>query len=309
MRNYIKPLLLSLPFVHYGAAAPPFTPSGGLGTNSTPPKYVPMSDFDFQSLNLALNQEWIELDLFHNGLARFSSEEFEAAGITPEDQFLIQKMADQEVGHATMLSNILQGAGAKPCNYTYPFNTVREFVDFSQKLTRWGEAGVYGFIEHLDSRAAASLLVQSITVEARQQLIFRQFEGLFPTPESFETGLTQSMAWTLLAPYLTSCPEENPRIEWQNFPGLNVTNAYPLDNSSVAALSTNRTALSVPGQNITLAWEAPGKTVGYDGKYTTNTTAGPPLVNYLTFPLYSLVDLEYLVCRLDFTIEYHFHPS
>ena len=50
------------------------------------------------------------------------------------------------------------------------------------QLTRFGESGVYGFLEHLDSRAAAELLLQSITTEARQQMIFRQFEGLFPMP-------------------------------------------------------------------------------------------------------------------------------
>jgi hypothetical protein len=35
-----------------------------------------------------------ELDLFHYGLARFSEEEFEAAGINAEDRFLIQFMAE-----------------------------------------------------------------------------------------------------------------------------------------------------------------------------------------------------------------------
>jgi len=70
---------------------------------------VPLSNFDFQSLvritystssikllsnihNLALNQEWIELDLFHLGLAIFSDEEFEAWNITAEDRYLIQFM-------------------------------------------------------------------------------------------------------------------------------------------------------------------------------------------------------------------------
>ncbi|EEB89332.1 hypothetical protein MPER_12580, partial [Moniliophthora perniciosa FA553] len=72
-----------------------------------------MSDFDFQSINLALNQEWIELDLFHYGLARFSAEEFEAAGLNAEDRHLIQYMADQEVGHAIALSNILGPNAAK----------------------------------------------------------------------------------------------------------------------------------------------------------------------------------------------------
>jgi hypothetical protein len=85
----------------------PYQPAGGQGTNGTLPYYHPLSDFDYESLTLALYQEWIELDLFHNGLARFSVADFEAAGLTAEDRFLIQFMADQEIGHATLLSNIL----------------------------------------------------------------------------------------------------------------------------------------------------------------------------------------------------------
>ncbi|KAF5341905.1 hypothetical protein D9611_001971 [Ephemerocybe angulata] len=269
------------------APAPmPYTPEGGLGTNSTPPEYIPLSDFDFQSLNLALNQEWIELDLFHYGLARFSDEDFEAVGMTAEDRYLIQFMAEQELGHATLIGNILQGRGAKQCQYSYDFNTVREFIDFCQKLTRWGESGVYGFLEHLNSRAAATLLLDSITTEARQQMTFRQFEGLFPMPVWFETGITQSMAWTLLAPYIVSCPAENPRIEWQNFPALNITNnpdATPFVNNSIAgedtspAITRNRTQpLSAPGRTVNFTWESPGQTVSYNDSYTTSTSAGAP---------------------------------
>lgn len=57
--------------------------------------------------NLALNQELIELDLFHFGLAKFSVDEFEAAGLDADDRFLIEFMADQEVGHAKALTDIL----------------------------------------------------------------------------------------------------------------------------------------------------------------------------------------------------------
>ncbi|KJA16414.1 hypothetical protein HYPSUDRAFT_147726 [Hypholoma sublateritium FD-334 SS-4] len=268
-------------------SAAPYTPSGGLGTNSTPPVYQPLSDFDFQSINLALNQEWIELDLFHYGLARFSVAEFEAAGLNAEDRFLIEFMADQEVGHAQLLTNILgPERAAKQCTYRYPFQTVREFVDFCQKLTRFGESGVYGFLEHLDSRASAQLLLQSITTEARQQMIFRQFEGLFPMPVWFEAGITQSMAWTLLAPYIVSCPASNPKIEWQNFPALNITNnpnatAYfnlsVIGNETTPAITHNRSEpLSYPGREVFFTWETPGKQVGYNNSFTTNTTAGDP---------------------------------
>ena len=46
-------------------------------------------------------------------------------------------------------------------------------VTTRQKLTRYGESGVYGFINHIDSRDAAQLLLQSMSTEARQQMIFR----------------------------------------------------------------------------------------------------------------------------------------
>ena len=102
-----------------------FQPSGGLGTNSTPPFYHPLSDFDFQSLvrltclshrstdittqNLALNQQLLELDLFHFGLATFTVQDFEDVQIFEADRFLIQFLADQKVSHATLLSNMIGG--------------------------------------------------------------------------------------------------------------------------------------------------------------------------------------------------------
>ena len=208
-------------------------------------------------------------------------------------------MAEQEVGHAELLTNMLGPAAPIQCNYTYPFTTVREFVDFCQKLTRFGEAGVYGFLGHLNSRESATLLLQSITTEARQQMIFRQFDGLFPMPEYFQTGIPQSWQWTLLAPYISSCPSNITRLAWQNFPALTVVNnPNPARlnatatgfNESISSIDVNETCgeacgpdttqnrtipLSYPGREVYLSWENPGKPVGPDQSYVTNTTAGP----------------------------------
>lgn len=263
---------------------------------------------------MGLYQEWIELDLFHDGLARFSVADFEAAGLTATDRFLIEFMADQEVGHATLLSNILGAQAPVQCTYNYPYTTVREFIDFCQKLTRFGESGVYGFINHLDSREAAQLLLQSITTEARQQMIFRQFDGLFPMPVWFETGVPQSWAWTLLAPYISSCPANQTRLAWQNFPALTVldqpnparinanssgygeatTGSNPLNQTAVPssdsclnstvvgescspAISQNRSIpLSFPGREVYFSWETAGKQVGPNNSYVTSTSAGAP---------------------------------
>lgn len=140
----------------------PFTPAGGdiqdtpicslfsiflsidsILTSRTTDKAV--TNFDFQSLNLALNQELFELDLFTFGLSKFSVEEFEAAGIDAAGRDLIAFMADQEVGHANLLRDILgPDRAALQCTYQYPFTTVGQFIEYSQLVTRVGESGVLG---------------------------------------------------------------------------------------------------------------------------------------------------------------------
>ncbi|KAI1841429.1 hypothetical protein JX265_001503 [Neoarthrinium moseri] len=292
----------------------PYTPGGGQGVNGSAPVYRPQSDFDYESLALALYQEWIELDLFHWGLATFSTEEFEAAGLNAEDRFLLEFMADQEAGHATLLTNILGAQAPVQCTYNYPVTNVQEYIDFSQKLTRFGESGVYGFLPHLDSRESAQLLLQSITTEARQQMIFRQFEGLFPMPVWFEVGIPQSWAWTLLAPYISSCPANQTRLIWQNFPSLNILNqpnparingsnawnettggytntlstkgikegdaclnATDPSEDCGPAITQNRTQpLSYPGRKVHLNWDEPGMALGPNNSYVTSTTVTEP---------------------------------
>ncbi|KAJ4408928.1 hypothetical protein N0V82_009583 [Gnomoniopsis sp. IMI 355080] len=292
----------------------PYTPAGGQGTNGSAPVYRVQSDFDYQSIAVGLYQEWIELDLFHYGLATYSVEDFEAAGLTAEDRFLLQFMAEQEVGHATLLTNMLGPNAPKQCTYNYPSMNVREYIDFSQKLTRWGESGVYGFLNHLDAREVGQLLLQSISTEARQQMIFRQFNGQFPMPVWFETGIPQSWAWTLLAPYISSCPEGTLQLIWQNYPALHILNqpnaaridgadvyndtlgdyANTLSTKDIApeaacvnattvgqncapAITHNRTEpLSYPGREVFLQWETPGQPIGPNNSYVTSTSAGTP---------------------------------
>lgn len=158
-------------------------------------------------------------------------------------------MAEQEIGHVTMVSDILGAAAPQQCQYNYPYTNVQEFIDFCQKLTRFGESGVYGFLAHLDSRESASLLTQSVTTEARQQMIFRQFEGLFPTPVWFEVGVPQSWAWTLLAPYIASCPSNQTRLVWQNFPALKILNQPSLFSGGGKNTTAVNNTVS-PGTNV-----------------------------------------------------------
>ncbi|GAA5979320.1 hypothetical protein JCM5350_006966 [Sporobolomyces pararoseus] len=272
----------------------PYMPAGGLLIRE--PTYTVESNFDFQSLNLALNQELIELDLFHNGLARFTTADFEAAGLNADDRFLIEHMADQEVGHSLALSNILGvDRSAKMCTYQYPYQNVDEFITFCQLLTRFGEAGVHGFLGQLDSRPAAQILLQSITTEARQQMAFRQLQGLPAQPEWFETGLPQSYAWTMLSPFIKSCPSTNPRIEWQNFPALHITNQADVFQGT-PGINSNYTLTSGSGRVVQFSWEEPGKITGYDDLYKTSTVAGEPrfaaFINQLNVSYAPLINIS-----------------
>ncbi|EST10013.1 hypothetical protein PSEUBRA_000414 [Kalmanozyma brasiliensis GHG001] len=266
------------------------------------PTYQVFSNFDFQSIALALHQEYIELDLFNYGLVKFSDADYDAAGIDAEDRHLIRHFAQQEIGHAVALSNMLGPNAPKMCSYRYDFQTVPEFIDFSQRLTKWGESGVYGFLNLLDNRASAQILLQSITTEARQQFAFRQFEGLFPVPEWFETGIPQSWAWTLLSPWIVSCPKENKPIAFEIYPALNWTNQPDAIAAGQAAggpsISNNVTALTSEGQENTFQWDYPGKTQGpYQQTTTTHTSGVPKFAAYVSqfnvtyAPLYD-VDMD-----------------
>ncbi|EEH07482.1 conserved hypothetical protein [Histoplasma capsulatum G186AR] len=273
----------------------PYVPAGGLGTNGTMPVYNARSDYDFQSLALVLYFKWIEVDLFNYGLSRFSEADFQMANLTSEDRYLVRFMGRQAIGGATMLSNILGRAAPKQCNYNYPnFTDVREWLDFSQKLTRTNEAGVYGMLPHLNSRAAASMLLRSVAVAARQHVIFRQFLGLFPMPEWFEVGIPQSWAWSLLSPYIASCPGNQTRLAWQNFPALRVvsqpnpfrTDGSAADNETLGAWlnSANDTAIPPPQRcNATTNGNATA-----NGTTTVNATGvecGPAITRNRSIPL------------------------
>ncbi|KAH8766654.1 hypothetical protein F5883DRAFT_714797 [Diaporthe sp. PMI_573] len=212
---------------------------------------------------------------------------------------LYRVQSDFDYQSIAVACNMLGHNAPKQCSYNYPSMNVREYVDFSQKLARWGESGVYGFLNHFDSR---------------EQMIFRQFNGQFPIPVWFEVGIPQSWAWTLLAPYISSCPEGTQQLIWQNFPALNILNqpnparingadvwnetrggyANTLSTDDIEpedacadsdvigencspAITHNRTApLSYPGRQVFLQWEESGQAVDPNNSYVTSTSAGVP---------------------------------
>lgn len=52
----------------------------------------------------------------------------------------------------------------------------------SLRLTRWGESSVYGFLPFLEHSDSVQILLQSITTEAREQMVSARCE-VFHHPE------------------------------------------------------------------------------------------------------------------------------
>ena len=182
-------------------------------------------------------------------------------------------------------------------------------------MTRFGESGIWGFINDLDSREVSQLLSQSVVTKARQQNIFRQLSGPSPMDVWFGNEWPQSWAWTMLASYISYCPENNTRLAWQNFPTLHI-----LNNANINRYSPNDTAtdgsetvgpriadpsistitdscvnlttpgyscapsvahnksepISFPGKKVFFSWDAPAQAIGPNDSYLTSTSAGTP---------------------------------
>ncbi|BFZ53524.1 conserved fungal protein [Savitreella phatthalungensis] len=264
----------------------PYTPAGGFGNNGSAPVYHPLTDFDFQSLSVALYQEWAEEALFAWGLEQYPLSDWQAIGLGQGDIDVLKFFKDQEQGHAALITNMLGASAPGPCSYNWPQTDLRGYLDFCERLTSWGEAGVGGFIARLDSRATAQLLFESIVTESRQTMWFRQASGLPPIAEYFRPGISQSSAWTQLAPYITSCPPQNlgtRKLAWRNFPALRTTNGPSIvspDNTTEIfngslSVTYNRT-ISEAGRNVTFSFDAPGLSVGPNGQYLTSASVTTP---------------------------------
>jgi len=145
-------------------------------------------------------------------------------------------------------------------------------------------------------------------------------DGLFPMPVWFEVGVPQSWAWTLLAPYISSCPANNTRLAWQNFPNLTIVNqpnvfkinpnlganssatgSNPTNDTGIAtsnacynstiigedcapAISRNRSIpLSYPGRPVYFSWGNVNSTVGPNNSYVTSRSALADAPRYAMF--------------------------
>ena len=92
------------------------------------------SSFTLQQL--ALNLEYLELELFNQALDQLSEDDWVKASYDKSIVDVIRFMRDQETAHVAGIQDLLDGNGPKACDYSFPWNDVESFIDFASVVTR-----------------------------------------------------------------------------------------------------------------------------------------------------------------------------
>lgn len=96
----------------------------------------------------ALTAEHLETAFYSQGFAKFTAEEFLAAGLTQEDITNLQAVGQTEAIHVTTLQSAITGAGATPfqaCTYNFGFTTAAAMVATASILENIGVSAYVHF--------------------------------------------------------------------------------------------------------------------------------------------------------------------
>lgn len=105
-------------------------------------------------------------------------------------------------------------AGKTPvptCEYSFPYNSSKSFVDLANEITSVG-IGAYlgGGVQIRDDPELLAAASSILTVEARHDAYLRAGVGGSPFPNAFDTVLTASFAYSLAQAFIVKCPQQLP---------------------------------------------------------------------------------------------------
>lgn len=72
-----------------------------------------------------------------------------------------------------------------------------------------------------------------VTVEARHQSVVSEFIGQDGVAEVFDTALDFSQVYSLVTPFIKSCPKSNPSLPVQQFPALTIKESNPMAGDKI----------------------------------------------------------------------------
>jgi hypothetical protein len=197
--------------------------SSGGGTSA------PSAANDIALLNYALTLELLEATFYTQGLARFSSADFQSSnfyralqagsgisGSAPasgeSDTGLVQDIyaylsliRNHEQAHVRTLTSTIRSLGGTPVSaprVQFPYNTVDEFIVLAATLENTGVAAYNGALPMISNPALITAGATIATVEARHAAYLNRLRGMNPFPDAFDAGKSMTEILQIAAPFL-----------------------------------------------------------------------------------------------------------
>lgn len=186
--------------------------------------------------------EHLEDTFYREGLAKFNQDSFTSAGFG-DVYSKIKVVSSDESTHVSFLTAALTKAGATPvkeCTYNFPLTDVKTFLSTASVLEGVGVSAYLGAAADIMSKDYLTAAGSILTVEARHTAYIRNAIAESPFPSPFDVPLDFNEVYTLAAPFIVSCPSDNPALPVKAFPTLTAS----MDNPKNITAGTKITLLT-----------------------------------------------------------------
>jgi hypothetical protein len=205
-------------------------------------------DLLFQNL---LSAEWAIYSFYQQGIERFNTTAFTAAGFPNTTYDRISEIRDNEAGHLAIFQSFISPTTVKPgaCEYVYPFTDAASYLELGVLLEVASMAFLTGLISQAELDASKSALVAIAETESRHNTwslidIFKAnpFAGPADTIFPYANEILESTN-AFIVP--GSCPKDSPPYP---------SPSQKLPPLSLKASNDSATGLPGPGSNVSFVF-------------------------------------------------------
>ncbi|KAJ7504146.1 ferritin-like domain-containing protein [Mycena galericulata] len=176
---------------------------------------------DTTVLNFALTLEHLENAFYSGALAKFSEKDFLKAGLPSWARGRFAQVAAHEAAHVAFLSNALGANATQPCNYTFPYTDPKSFAGLSQAIEGVGVSAYIGAAQFITNKDYLTAAASVLSTEARHaSWVASAIELYAGWNGAFDVPLDPNQVFSIVAPFITSCPSTNPILPFTPFPTL-----------------------------------------------------------------------------------------
>lgn len=245
-------------------------------------------------LNYALTLEHLEATFYREGLAKFSSADFVAAGIPASSYARLTEVAAHEKAHVDFLTTALGTAATKECVYSFPSSSVAEFLGVASILEGVGVSAYLGAARQIANKDYLTAAGSILTVESRHSAYLRDTSSqqkLSPFPSANDVPLMPNAVYTLASAFIKSCPSTNPALPVKAYPAIAATAAGPVAAGQTVQLKS--AAALAPGSGTAKLYAAFITATG--PVFTDLTQAGDGINFSVKVPAQGVAGQSYLV--------------